>query len=137
MVIYKTSLFPVPEDAKYLILGGGIAGLAAAKNLAGLNETDFLLLEGDSRLGGRVRSEQLGGKTVEVGAQWLNSLTSPIGELAKRAGVVSQSSDYDSYTIRDSTGADVSGVNLSCLEWGGGKIGAGWGGGSRIRYSIK
>ena len=46
-------------------MGGGLAGLAAARELGDL---DVLLLESEPRLGGRVRPERFGGIPYELGA---------------------------------------------------------------------
>ena len=39
-------------DAQVLILGGGMTGVAAANRLTELGITDFIILEGQDRLGG-------------------------------------------------------------------------------------
>jgi oxygen-dependent protoporphyrinogen oxidase len=49
------------------IIGGGIAGLAAAYELA-QRQTPFVLLEASDRLGGLIFTEHIGGYTIECGA---------------------------------------------------------------------
>ncbi len=58
-----------------VIVGGGIAGLATAwflrhgaEGLPGSTELDVTLVESDSRLGGKLRTEAFAGTTVDVGA---------------------------------------------------------------------
>ena len=46
-------------DAQVLILGGGMAGIAAANRLHELGIGDFIVLEATSKLGGRMRSKVL------------------------------------------------------------------------------
>ena len=41
-------------DANVIIIGGGISGLACAKNLTS-SGIGFLILEADHRLGGRIK----------------------------------------------------------------------------------
>ncbi len=50
---------------RVVVVGGGVTGLAAARRLAERNET--VLLERDGRLGGRLRTERLRGRPVDVG----------------------------------------------------------------------
>ncbi|HET6204681.1 MAG TPA: protoporphyrinogen oxidase [Planctomycetota bacterium] len=52
------------DRLRVAIVGGGITGLAAAHRLAG---EDFLLLEADERLGGKIRTERVGHYVLEGG----------------------------------------------------------------------
>ena len=54
-------------EYEVIIVGAGIAGLTAARELAkhGIN---YLVIEGHSDVGGRVRSIQWEGATIELGA---------------------------------------------------------------------
>ena len=49
------------------IVGGGIAGLAAAYELAA-RDVRFVLLEASDRIGGLIRTERAGGFTIDAGA---------------------------------------------------------------------
>ena len=51
-----------------MVVGGGIAGLVAARGLAATGH-DVLLLEGSPQVGGKLRSAQVAGLTVDVGAE--------------------------------------------------------------------
>ena len=51
-----------------MVVGGGIAGLVAARDLAGTGR-DVLLLEGSPQVGGKLRSAEVAGLTVDVGAE--------------------------------------------------------------------
>lgn len=62
-------------DTDVLILGGGIAGLAAARRLHNRDITDFLIIEAQSQLGGRVRTVELrpgSGIPINSGANWFH-----------------------------------------------------------------
>lgn len=65
---------------KVLILGGGVTGIIAARELvkAGLRVEDVLIVEARSELGGRLRSTVFGnpGHVVELGANWVEGTTS-------------------------------------------------------------
>lgn len=58
-----------------------MTGIIAARELvkAGLSVDDVLIVEARSELGGRLKSGTFGGKTVELGANWVEGTTS--GEL--------------------------------------------------------
>ncbi|GAB3022763.1 protoporphyrinogen oxidase [Nocardioides flavus (ex Wang et al. 2016)] len=51
-----------------MVVGGGIAGLVAARGLAAAGR-DVLLLEGSPQVGGKLRSAEVAGLTVDVGAE--------------------------------------------------------------------
>ena len=50
-----------------IVVGGGVAGLVAARGLAATGRA-VLLLEGSPGLGGKLRSAEVAGLTVDVGA---------------------------------------------------------------------
>jgi oxygen-dependent protoporphyrinogen oxidase len=51
-----------------VVVGGGVAGLVAARDLAATGR-DVVLLEGSPQLGGELRSAEVAGLTVDVGAE--------------------------------------------------------------------
>ncbi|MBY9061818.1 FAD-dependent oxidoreductase [Sphingomonas yunnanensis] len=58
--------------ADAVVVGGGAAGIAAARHLHDAGR-DVLLLEAGDRLGGRARSIAIGAATVDLGCGWLHS----------------------------------------------------------------
>ena len=68
------------QHTKVLVLGGGIAGVTAAQTLANNSVTDFLIVEYNGDLGGRVAHTTFGAKpdgspyTVELGANWVQGI---------------------------------------------------------------
>jgi oxygen-dependent protoporphyrinogen oxidase len=54
---------------KVAVIGGGIAGLAAAWELAGHGDVAVTVYEGSDRVGGKLRLEQVAGALVDVGAE--------------------------------------------------------------------
>jgi monoamine oxidase len=59
-------------DVDIVIVGGGAAGIGAARRLASSNYST-LLLEADSRLGGRAWTREIGGFRLDLGCGWFHS----------------------------------------------------------------
>jgi polyamine oxidase len=57
--------------AKVAILGGGVAGISAAKNLVAHGITDFVIIEARDELGGRAHDVEFAGIRVEKGCNWV------------------------------------------------------------------
>ena len=64
------------QKVKVLILGGGMAGISAARTLEINGEDDFVVLEAGSEIGGRIRRDPETG--VELGASWIHGLDTNI-----------------------------------------------------------
>ncbi|KAG1856040.1 hypothetical protein DFJ58DRAFT_702647 [Suillus subalutaceus] len=103
------------KDAKVLILGGGVAGVIAARTLHRKGIDDFLIVEARDELGGRMQNYTIGvpGKqyTVEVGPNWIQGTqtgsgpANPILTLARKHHVKNQYNDLDgSITTYDYNG---------------------------------
>ncbi|XP_076166982.1 spermine oxidase isoform X3 [Ptiloglossa arizonensis] len=74
---------------KILIVGAGMAGLSAANHLLKNHETDFLIVEARSRIGGRIVALKIGSEKVELGANWIHGvLGNPMFELAMANGLI-------------------------------------------------
>jgi oxygen-dependent protoporphyrinogen oxidase len=75
---------PVDGIRDVVVVGGGIAGLASAWHLRGL---DVLVLEASDRLGGRIRSEPRGEVWLNFGAHVFGGTDSATGRLLEQTGV--------------------------------------------------
>lgn len=74
-------------EADVAIVGAGLAGLVAARDLAAAGLRP-LVLEARDRVGGRILNEEIGeGKVVEVGGQWIGPGQNRIAALAAELGV--------------------------------------------------
>ncbi|KAJ9592067.1 hypothetical protein L9F63_001406, partial [Diploptera punctata] len=85
---------PVPgwshmKTYKAVIVGAGIAGLAAAKTLLDTGVRDFVILEAQDHAGGRINSVTLNGGWVEAGAQWIHGQNNEVWRLAHKYNLLS------------------------------------------------
>ncbi|XP_059561614.1 spermine oxidase isoform X3 [Myotis daubentonii] len=79
---------------RVVVIGAGLAGLAAARALLEQGFTDVTVLEASSRIGGRVESVKLGHSTFELGATWIHgSQGNPIYHLAEANGLLEETTD--------------------------------------------
>lgn len=82
-------------------------GISAAKVLAENGVEDLVILEASDRIGGRIRKEDFGGVSVELGAGWIAGVggkeSNPVWELANQSGLRTRFSDYSNarYNIYD------------------------------------
>ncbi len=77
----------VSEAVDVVVLGAGVAGLAAAQALVD-TELDVLVLEARDRLGGRVYTDkQFAGFPLEFGAEFVHGEHAPTWELLDRLGL--------------------------------------------------
>src|SRR4051812_43105564 len=74
-------------DADVVVVGAGLAGLTAAREVQKAGAT-ALVLEARDRVGGRTLNEPIGdGKVVEVGGQWIGPGQNRIAALAREMKV--------------------------------------------------
>lgn len=75
------------RDADVLVLGAGIAGLAAARALTKRGRR-VLILEARNRIGGRMWTDSSLGLPLDLGASWIHGVNgNPIAKLAKEFGI--------------------------------------------------
>lgn len=72
-----------------LIIGGGISGLAAAREL-GRNNITVTLLEAKRRFGGRIHTVQAGRVPIELGAEFLHGQSTTVINVLKEANVATE-----------------------------------------------
>jgi len=82
-------------------------GISAGKVLAENGMEDMIILEASDRIGGRIRKENFGGVSAELGAGWIAGVggkeSNPVWELASQSGLRTCFSDYSNarYNIYD------------------------------------
>jgi monoamine oxidase len=75
------------READVVVVGAGLAGLAAARAIRA-EGASAVVLEARDRVGGRTLNHEIGdGKVVEVGGQWVGPTQDRLYELARELGV--------------------------------------------------
>ncbi|CAO3665076.1 unnamed protein product [Umbelopsis vinacea] len=90
---------------KVAILGGGVSGISAAKNLAAKGITDFVIIEARDELGGRAHDIEFAGVRVEKGCNWVQGLgTNPINQMAIKYGLKTVTDNSENVAFYDNHG---------------------------------
>lgn len=76
---------PSARGADFVVVGAGLAGLAAAVKLQSYGSVR--VLEARNEIGGRVRSRQIGGQTIDLGAEFVGRGHRRVRGLADSAGL--------------------------------------------------
>ena len=86
-------------DGRVLVIGAGVAGLAAASALRAAGR-DVVVIEARDRIGGRTWTTDFGGAPVDLGAAWLHGTDgNPVADLARRNGIGWQPAEVIDATI--------------------------------------
>lgn len=87
-----------PREVEVIVIGAGIAGLTAARDLS-IDGYDVLVLEARDRIGGRIWTSQELGIPIDLGASWIHGFEdNPIARLARRHGIDILRTDISSVT---------------------------------------
>ncbi|KAG0168652.1 hypothetical protein DFQ28_004578 [Apophysomyces sp. BC1034] len=90
---------------KVVILGGGVSGISAARNLTQSGIDDFVIVEARDILGGRAQDAAFADTRVELGCNWVQGLgTNPINELRKKYKLKTAVTNGDDVTFYDQNG---------------------------------
>lgn len=89
------------RKSRVVVLGAGLAGLAAAYELSKQNH-DVIVLEARSRIGGRVLSHEIDNEKkliIELGAEWVGNSHERIISLCKEFGLELFNNQFDTHLI--------------------------------------
>ena len=100
-----------------LVIGAGMAGLGAARQLQDAGHT-VMVIEGRDRIGGRVWTSRVWEDApVDMGASWIHGVSgNPIAALAEEAGIETVKTDFDSWNFYDTDGQAVPEVSIETIE---------------------
>jgi len=91
-----------------LIVGGGVAGVAAASRLISRGIDDLLVVEAEGRLGGRVWTKPFGKNYVDLGAHWVHGQKGNVAyEMVQDTGLVEMSGDFENIHFVTSDGTQI------------------------------
>jgi len=75
------------EPVDVIVIGAGVAGLAAARLLAGAGRR-VIVLEARDRIGGRLHTERADGRVTDLGGSWIHGIAdSPVHAAAEAFGM--------------------------------------------------
>ena len=96
----QTPVNSKPKLGRVVIVGAGIAGLAAAAELRAAGWNDVVLLEARDRIGGRIWTSKIGGYSIDLGASWIHGTDgNPIAKIAAKNNIQTLTTDYDNNSI--------------------------------------
>jgi monoamine oxidase len=92
------------EQVDVVVVGGGMAGLSAARTLVDAGRS-VVVLEATDRVGGRVRTDRSLGVAFDLGASWIHGTEgNPVTDLAAAAGAPTVELDFSDVTAFDEGG---------------------------------
>lgn len=110
---------PGPTDAErvdVVVVGAGIAGLSAARELVAAGRS-VVVLEASPRIGGRLRTDRSLGVAFDLGASWIHGVEgNPITALAEQAAAPTVVLDFGDVTVFDEGGAPRSVEEFEAAE---------------------
>jgi polyamine oxidase len=100
-----------------IIIGAGMAGIAAARTLYDAGHA-VKILEARERIGGRTHTDLSLGFCNDLGAAWIHGPTAnPMTALAKRFGVSSRDTDFENRSGRAVMAFDADGSPIDMAEY--------------------
>ena len=90
-------------DVDVAIVGGGLSGLSAARRVRDGGRS-FAVLEARDRVGGKMRTDVVGGHHADLGAHWIGPTQDRIAALARELGVGTEPQPLDGRTVIVSRG---------------------------------
>jgi monoamine oxidase len=94
------------KTADVVVVGAGLAGLTAARELVKAGVKSVVLLEARDRVGGRTWTKDVNGVAVDVGGQWLKTDPSSYGPIQARMKKLAQEFGVETFPAYY-TGDDV------------------------------
>ena len=89
------------RNQNIVIIGAGMAGLAAATELHASGFDDVVVLEARDRIGGRIWTDTIGGNiSIDLGASWIHGVDgNPISAIARENNIATHPTNYDNKVV--------------------------------------
>lgn len=99
--------FPYQNKGKVIVIGAGMAGISAAKELQE-NGYEVTILEARDRIGGRIFTNDSLGTPLDFGASWIHGpIGNPITSLVNKYDIKYKTTDFESTYVFDADGSSV------------------------------
>ncbi len=103
------------QRASVIVIGAGMAGLAAASVLS--KQATVTVLEARQRMGGRIWTNRDFGAAVDLGAAWIHDIAeNPIAQLAEQMGISTAVIDHGDRAVYDADGRELSQEDVRAHE---------------------
>ena len=103
-VLTKHASCATSTDVDVLILGAGMSGVTAGNHLHNNGIENFLILEAQDYIGGRVKQFYIGNVTVGEGVNWVHYAEegneNPILGIANKINLAKYLNNYTDFTVR-------------------------------------
>lgn len=105
------------SDTKVIVVGAGIAGLAAAQTLR-QHGAEVVIREASNRMGGRIRTDWSLGAPFEYGAGWIHGPSggNPVQKLAQGLGIKGFVTEDDNIEMFERDGTPMAAPDYERLE---------------------
>ena len=106
----------IPMSSDVVIIGAGMSGLAAAKDLVAKGK-GVILLEAQSSIGGRTVTDRSLGLPLDLGASWIHGINkNPISGIANSLNISTFTTNYDSIQRHDFDGRAITDAEDSLVD---------------------
>lgn len=108
------------QNEEIIVIGAGMAGIAAAKEL-GDSGYSVKVLEARDRIGGRTHTDESLGAPIDLGGSWIHGyIGNPMTLLARKYGVQGKLTDFTNMGGNSVLVFDGDGNELDAWEYGEG-----------------
>jgi monoamine oxidase len=106
-----------PQKPDVIVVGAGIAGLAAARRLKSQGAS-VLILEARNRIGGRVWTDtSMPGVSLDLGASWIQGTSgNPITSLARSFSLRTSPTNFENIALYDFSGRRLDDADVARVE---------------------
>lgn len=103
-------------SADVIVIGAGMSGLAAAKDLQSKGKK-VILLEAQNAIGGRTVTDRSLGVPLDLGASWIHGVNkNPIAAIASTLNLATSPTNYDAIQRYDYDGREITDTEDSLLD---------------------